>query len=304
MALEEFEALESQVLREAGNSRSLAALASPARKRAEASRGLPSQARSSGCAVGAPLAAVGVEQAQDEDANEDEGVFQSDGEEHVHRNFVAGRVTQAATAGTSHPLARRAAAVVCPQRAPGPALPPRVYQDEEEDEEEGEQEGEMHAEVGAGAFQAALADGQWLLSDIWRRWCSPACTHCMRPLLVPPRFLQPSFVHDLLQPPPTSGLVHKFFARTLPPPAAAAAAGRRTQQHHRQEHYLQQQQPCEASAAELEAVEQLQAGVVRLQEERAQVARLRLELEERTARLGQEQAAFEKRKVGGGGAAG
>jgi hypothetical protein len=98
--------------------------------------------------------------------------------------------------------------------------------------------------------------------------------------------------------------VHKFFARTLPPPAAAAAAGRRTQQHHRQEHYLQQQQPCEASAAELEAVEQLQAGVVRLQEERAQVARLRLELEERTARLGQEQAAFEKRKVGGGGAAG
>jgi hypothetical protein len=110
--------------------------------------------------------------------------------------------------------------------------------------------------------------------------------------------LQSSFVHDL-PPPPTSGLVHKFFSR--PPPSAAAGPSTQ-QQHQRQQRHPQQQhhQPREASAAELEAVEQLQAGVVRLQEERAQVARLRLELEEGAARLGQEQAAFEKRMVGAG----
>lgn len=49
---------------------------------------------------------------------------------------------------------------------------------------------------------------------------------------------------------------------------------------------------------EQEAVEQLQQEVVRLQEERARVARLRLDLEEAAARLDQERAAFEKRKVG------
>ena len=114
----------------------------------------------------------------------------------------------------------------------------------------------------------------------------------MHPRLFPLRLLQSSFVHDL-PPPPRGGLVHKFFSRPPPP----AAVGPSTQQQHRLQQ-VQQQHPREASAAELEAVEQLQAGVVRLQEERAQVARLRLELEEQAARLGQEQAAFEKRKVG------
>ncbi|PRW20917.1 GPR1 FUN34 yaaH family [Chlorella sorokiniana] len=54
---------------------------------------------------------------------------------------------------------------------------------------------------------------------------------------------------------------------------------------------------AEASAAEAEALEQLQQEVVALQQERARVARMRLELEEVAGRLEQEKAAFEKRKV-------
>ena len=50
---------------------------------------------------------------------------------------------------------------------------------------------------------------------------------------------------------------------------------------------------------EAEAVEALQAEVVALQEERARVARLRLQLEEAAAHLELEKGAFEKRKVGG-----
>lgn len=53
------------------------------------------------------------------------------------------------------------------------------------------------------------------------------------------------------------------------------------------------------AADEAEAVEQLQREVVRLQEERARVARLRLEMEEAAGRLRQEQVAFEKHKVRG-----
>ena len=48
---------------------------------------------------------------------------------------------------------------------------------------------------------------------------------------------------------------------------------------------------------ERDAVEELQAEVVRLQEERARVARLRLELEEAAAKLERDRAAHEKRKA-------
>lgn len=58
--------------------------------------------------------------------------------------------------------------------------------------------------------------------------------------------------------------------------------------------------PQHASAAEAEALEQLQQEVVALQQERARVARMRLELEEAAGRLEQDKAAFEKRKVGCG----
>lgn len=56
--------------------------------------------------------------------------------------------------------------------------------------------------------------------------------------------------------------------------------------------------PQHASGAEAEALEQLQQEVVALQQERARVARMRLELEEAAGRLEQDKAAFEKRKVG------
>lgn len=56
--------------------------------------------------------------------------------------------------------------------------------------------------------------------------------------------------------------------------------------------------PQQAGGAEAaEAVEALQMEVVRLQEERARVARLRMELEEAAARLELEKGAFEKRQV-------
>lgn len=50
-------------------------------------------------------------------------------------------------------------------------------------------------------------------------------------------------------------------------------------------------------------MEQLQQEVVRLQEERARVARLRMELEGEAARMEAQQAAWEKRKVRAGPAA-
>lgn len=138
------------MLREVGNLRPLAAFAYPARKRAEADNSPVRHGRSVS-RMGAPLAAGGVEQALEGDADDDEDVIQSDGEGHVRSIFGECTAAQAAAAGISHPLARRAAAVAAPQRAPGSAqLPPPVYKEDEDEEEE--QEGEMHAEVGAGAF--------------------------------------------------------------------------------------------------------------------------------------------------------
>ena len=104
---------------------------------------------------------------------------------------------------------------------------------------------------------------------------------------------------------PASSLVQRFFSR--PPVVAASgpasAATRPAAAHPRSAAAaatLLPGDPQQASATEAEAVEQLQQEVVALQQERARVARLRLELEEAAGRLEQEKAAFEKRKVGAG----
>lgn len=123
--------------------------------------------------------------------------------------------------------------------------------------------------------------------------------------------LQSSFVqeHPLL--PSHPGLVQQQQISSSWPAVAPAAASAAWQQHTQQRPLQSQQQrqlqpqpaplpslpDCEASA-----VEQLQQEVVRLQEERARVARLRMDLEEAAGRMEAEQAAWEKRKVGGGGA--
>ncbi|KAL4428852.1 hypothetical protein ABPG77_005290 [Micractinium sp. CCAP 211/92] len=114
-----------------------------------------------------------------------------------------------------------------------------------------------------------------------------------------------SFVQDHCPLPSQPGFVEQqqqlFSSREAAPPAATGAAWHQPNQpwpHRGQLHQHAQvaRQPplpnCKATA-----VEQLQQEVVRLQEERARVARLRLELEGEAARMEAQQAAWEKRKV-------
>lgn len=239
----------------------------------------------------------------------DEDVFASDGEGGVGGMFGEGSQAQAAAAGVSHPLACRAIAFGASNLHPaqpaavlGAALrrgPPPVYREEDECE--------MHAEVRRRcclccwllllqgcSFDAAEAcwpaSWNWLLRVVLRLIMHPT----LRPAA---HALQSSFQDVPRQ--PASSLVQQFFSRPAPaaPAAPAQAAARSAQQRGAAGAPVLPGDPQHASAAEAEALEQLQQEVVALQQERARVARMRLELEEAAGRLEQEKAAFEKRKV-------
>lgn len=248
----------------------------------------------------APTAQLGQELenwAAEQEVAED--VFESDGEGGVRSVLGEASQAQAAAAGVSHPLARIAAtlgggslgaaqpgAVVAPGMRRGPS---QVYCD-------GDEAGEMQAEVSGGAEGLG-----------WRMSHEPTASHgvfCFLSNLASllHLFAMQSSFHDVPRQ-PASSLVQRFFSR---PPAAAPSAQAATHPaaaHQRSTTAATALLPGDlqqACMAEAEAVEQLQQEVVALQQERARVARLRLELEEAAGRLEQEKAAFEKRKVGVG----
>ena len=300
-ALHEFEALESQVLREVHTN-------SP---RPHGSGSKKPFAGSSAAQLRQPAAASSAQQQAPAEAGEepenwdaaheaDEDVFASDGEGGVGGHFGESSLAQAAAAGVSHPLACRAISFGAgnlhpaqPTAAPRRGPPP-VYCEEEECE--------MHAEV--------------------RNRCCWWCCCCKVARLVLLRhggrhlgiggIVLPLILHPTLSPAahalqssfqdvprhPASSLVQQFFSR--PAPAVAAPAQLPARSAHQRGAAGAPALPGDlqhASAAEAEALEQLQQEVVLLQQERARVARMRLELEEAAGRLEQEKAAFEKRKV-------
>lgn len=316
--MEEFKALESQVLREVGNSPR--AWGGGRKKAGGSGSSGPSpfsSARVSGGAAGSgwPAPPPAAQQLQEEAYVEEEDVFQSEGEggvrclsgsrdAHGQQEFA-----QAAAAGVASPLARRAvnfdtAAPTAARPAPAPPRQQPIYHDDD-----WEEEGEMQAQVGnvlarqlsCGVFAAPLLLPLtcWSACPGWPPGPAPeGVRKCLPSNRTGPRLLpQSAFVPGdavRLQP---SGLVQAFFR---PAPTPAAAAGQATPHCHPQARLPAQPAAAQhtAAASEADAVEQLQQEVVRLQEERARVARLRMELDEVAARLEQEKEAFEKRKVG------
>ena len=299
-ALQEFEALESQVLREVHTNSP--APHSSGSKKAPGSKGdapRPPSVAGASAQQWAPQAAAeaGMEPENWVAAqHQDEDVFASDGEGGVCSLFGEDSHAQAAAAGVAHPLACRVitfggSSMLPTQPAGVPAVaqrrgPPPVYCDEGD-------EGEMHAEVRCD-WVVRLARSGWV-SGLPDCLCS-AVKH-NNTLTLHCNALQSSF-QDLPRP-AASSLVQRFFSRPAPT-AVPQEAARPAQQRSAAGSAALPGDPQHASAAEAEALEQLQQEVVALQQERARVARMRLELEDAAGRLEQDKAAFEKRQVGCG----